>query len=187
MNPLEVRDMVLDAIRRNLEGRVPDVALKLKEQLSIFRNSESLVYCETCGLIFFSGKAKVVAEETRYVEWKMLSFRHCWDREDHKVVISMPYFGLSILPLGSLVRYFDPEDNTKINYYEKVADKKKHYKEIGHIRAFKSFDQNWLDSPNSKCVCSVCGSSYASPRDACFCHMDQKPFLSFSDINSLTI
>lgn len=163
---------------------IPNIELKFKEQLDIFRSSESVVVCEDCGTIFYAGPTKAVAEEKRYVDWKMLSFRHVWGLK-HKVVIFMPYFGLSIFPLSNFAELFDPQDNTKIRYWLEVERFRQRLIGRGDKRATRTNDENW--DANSICYCSTCGKVYHDPKDACYCCFETKPWLPQSEVISINI
>lgn len=178
--PQEKLNRVIYVLREALKDKVPNVDQKINEQLDIFRNSEAVVVCEDCATIFYSGFAKVIAETKKFVDWKMLAFRHVWDTH-HKVVIFMPYFGLSMFSMSHFNPLIDPQDNTKILYYQTVERLRQNRPD----RAKRSFDENWKD--NDTCYCSVCGKRYFNPKDACYCCFESKPFLPKTEIETIRV
>lgn len=188
---------LLDGISKNLEvsetvkGEWKNKLADLKKQ---FLTSQATVYCEDCGLVFYNGSADVVSNEDRFVEWKMLSFRHVWDTR-HKVKIYMPFF----LVGDAMVKQKNPlfaqmimrirtqrlgfDEFGQVCFYEQVEDLRDRL--CGSPKSQRSNDENW--DVRSRCVCSVCGKSYYDPKDACLCHDESKPWLPMSEVNSINV
>lgn len=177
---MEKANLVFETVKKALGDKIPDLDLKLKEQIELFKNSEAVVVCEDCATIFYCGKAETVAMTREFVDWKMLATRHVWDTQ-HKVVVFLPYFSMSMFPLSKFTEYIDPNDNTKILYYKQVEK----HRENRPDRAKNTFDQNW--DVRSRCYCSVCFKGYYNPKDACMCHMDMKPYLPMSEVNTIMV
>lgn len=166
---------------------------KLDELTKIFLTSESTVYCEDCGLVFFYGKAQPIASEKRFVDWKMLSFRHAWDTK-HKVKIHLPFFTANAAMLArkssSAFTFWnyakhslDFDDNNEVEYYlevEKLRDRLE-----GTPQGDKKNDENW--DANSTCFCSICGKEYYDPKRACLCHSEMKPWLPMKEVESIRV
>ncbi len=184
MNATLDSESAISIIKRTLGNKIRGSDLKVLEQLKLFRDSDAIVYCDDCKTVFYSGNAHVVAEEKRFVDWKMLSFRHVWDTK-HKVKVYLSYFGLSTVSLSQYLPYFDPQDNRIVNYYETVEEKRQTMIEHNDYRAFKSHDENW-DS-KSRCTCSTCGKSYYDPKDACYCCYGTKPWLPYKEVDTIMV
>ena len=135
-------------------------------------------------MIFFQGKAKTVSSEKRFVDWKLLSFRHVWDLK-HKVVVHVSFLGLSPLSLNGKVPFIDPEDNMVIRYWMSVENKREVLRQKGDLRFSRLFDANW--TKNSKCTCSTCGKSYSEPRLACYCCYGTKPWMPFPEVDKINV
>lgn len=177
----------------NLKDTWQNKLTDLKEQ---FLKSEAVVYCEDCGLIFYSGIAKSVINEKHYVDWKLLSFRHVWDTK-HKVKIYLPFF----LAADKIVENKDKKYSKLINnvrqqflgfdnfnqvcYYLEVEKLRERLINMGSVKAQKSHDSNW--DVNSRCECSVCYTSFYDPKEACNCHSEQKPWLPLNEVELINV
>jgi hypothetical protein len=76
---IQIPDKMLQIVANKLQlsnGVRDELAFKLTELKKAFLGSDATVYCEDCGIVFFYGKVERVACEKRFVDWKMLSFRH---------------------------------------------------------------------------------------------------------------
>lgn len=180
----EKANRIVEILTELLRKIDPDADLKIKKFLQIFRESDAVVLCEDCGIIFFVGKGKNVASEKRFVDWKMLSFRHVWDKH-HKVVIYLPFLGLSVVSLSAKGLPVDPLDNTKVLYYKVVEHLRERMMRAGNPDAYKTFDEKW--DLGSQCFCSICGTGYYDPMDACYCCYGSKDWLPFSEVNSIRV
>ena len=195
----KIPEKLLEAITNKMEiselGKV-ELQNKLAEFKKLFLTSQATVYCEDCGLVFYSGLAAPVVNEKRFVDWKMLSFRHVWDKQ-HKVKIYMPYFLAAdkmlekenkyLAKLMKTVRKNDLgfDENEQVCYYLEVEKRREIIRLNGSHRYHLSNDQNW--DGGSRCTCSVCFREYYDPKDACLCHSEQKPWLPLGEVNSINV
>jgi hypothetical protein len=195
----EIAEKVLNGMAEKLQvapSEKADLDLKLAELKKTFLTSQATVYCEDCGLIFYSGFAAPVATEKEFVDWKMLSFRHVWD-QGHKVKVYLPYFSalnqMLLKKNKALARIMQNirknalgfDDSEQVCYFLEVEKFRERLQRNGSHRACLSNDQNW--DANSRCVCSVCHKSYYDPKNACLCHAEQKPWLPMSEVNSIQV
>lgn len=181
---LDDSNRVVSCLKKLFRDKIPNADLKIDEQLKIFRESEAVVVCEDCLELFFSGKTRTIVETKCFVDWKMLAFRHAWDTR-HKVVIFLPYFGVSLIRLSTFNKLISPEDNSKVLFYKLVEEKREKYLMNNDARAHKSFDGNW--DLNSQCFCSTCGTAYYDPQDACYCCYGSKPWMPFEEVNTIKV
>jgi hypothetical protein len=169
--------------------------LKLDELTKLFLNSEATVYCEDCGLIFYSGKAQPVACEKNYVDWKMLSFRHAWDTQ-HKVKVYLPFFTAQMAELNfksaamfgftkQAFKQLDFDEFNQINYSLSVERLRNNLIASGDGAAFHKNDFNW--DAGSRCSCSVCHKEYYDPKAACLCHRELKQWLPLGEVESIKV
>lgn len=174
------KEQVMTALNNALPNETP----KINELLKMFEASNGTVYCEDCNLLFFSGKAGTIANEKRYVDWKMLAFRHVWDTK-HKVVVQLPFMGLATFPLSGFVPLIDPQDSTKFLYWKSVEEFRSRLLSRGSFRALRSNDKNW--DTGSRCVCSTCGKSYYDPKEACYCCYGTKPWIPYAEADTIKV
>lgn len=180
---------ILDAPEKSKEYRD-----KIKLLLNYLLESPANVYCEDCGLIFFEGLVDTVLNEKRFVDWKMLSFRHCWDTR-HKVKVALPMFvafkaqliksPMFFTLIKNLLPIFKFDDFGNVCYYLEVEDLRERLEMRGSKQAFNSSDVNW--DRGSRCVCSFCGKNYYDPKKACLCHSDTKPWLPMGEVESIRV
>jgi len=192
---MSVKSLVLDKIRTVAKAqfpRVPDNVISnfIDSQVKLLEESDSIVYCEDCGLTFYLGKknAQLIVVNNTFLDFKMLTFRHAWDT-GHKVKISIRYFKQQIsklnkmFPLKDYLPIFDEWND--IDYSVVVEKRREYLKSRGDSRAYQPFDANW-DS-NSRCVCSVCGAAHYDPRDACYCCRDGKGWLPVGEVEKIAV
>ena len=185
---------ILSTISRHFKIPEAEGQKKLAELTKVFLNSDATVYCEDCGVVFYSGKADPVAREHLYVEWKYLSFRHVWDTK-HKVKIYMPFFlatGKQVesknKALASMMKEIRRhalgfDDAEQVCYYLEVEKLRDRFVQNGSYRAALSNDENW--DANSTCFCSVCKKEYRNPKVACLCHKEVKPWLPLDEVETI--
>jgi len=195
----EIPEKMLDVISNKLQlsstenGEMQKKLAELKNQLL---TSQATIYCEDCGLVFYSGLVAPIINEQNFVDWMMLSFRHVWDTQ-HKVKIYLPFFLAANQMLFKGNKYLANVQKTirmqalgfdkseQVCYYLEVEKKRERLKLSGSPRASMSNDENW-DS-GSRCVCSICHKQYYNPKDACLCHAEQKPWLPMTEVNSIKV
>lgn len=175
-----IKDQVLTALKKAM----PDKLQQINEMLTLFENSEATVYCHDCGLIFYAGTVEKLMEGDKFVDWKMLSFRHVWDLH-HKVKVYMPFFKVSAFPLWRLVSRFSSESNMVLNYYEEVEAFRRRLIENNDPRYMLTNDQNW--DASSRCYCSTCGKSYYDPKEACLCCPGSKRGLPQEEVETIRV
>jgi hypothetical protein len=196
IKPEEIPAKLLAAISQHLEVHETiknEWQIKLSELTKVFLNSEATVYCEDCGLVFYSGSARPVALEKDYVDWKMLSFRHVWDTQ-HKVKVYLPFF----LAQAAMIKQKNPamygftkyavkslkfDDNMQVEYYLAVEEMRESL--AGTPEFTRTNDMNWDE--NSSCFCSVCKKEYYDPKKACLCHSESKPWLPLGEVESIKV
>jgi hypothetical protein len=158
----------------------------INEQLKAFAGSECQVYCKDCGLIFYFGVGSSgMLMDKRFLDWKMLAFRHAWDT-GHKVKVASKYFtGANKVSLKVLATFGITGVDGQFDYSEQVRKLKERYHASGNPRLGRSFDENW--TPRDVCVCSVCGETHNSPRDACYCCFGSKGWMPFSEVDKINV
>jgi hypothetical protein len=198
-SPESIAKKVFETVTKNIadlpETAKSDLQMKFEDMKKVFVNSEATIYCEDCGAIFYYGKAFGVISEQRYVDYKMLAFRHIWDTR-HKVKISLPFMvaSASTLAVKNPALYaawkhvrntllFD--DNDQVEYFRSVESMRERLINSGQPQAYQSNDENWDYA--STCICSVCGKSYHDPKRACLCHVESKSWLPMEEVNSIKV
>ena len=131
-----------------------------------------------------SGKANQVLEKGKRYDWKVLSERHVWDLK-HKVVLFLHYFNMAFFSLAQFNKYVDPQDNSKFLYWKIVEKKRTKLRFKNSVRAYRKFDENWRET--DKCLCNVCEKDYYNPKDACYCCYGMKPYLPFSEVDTIGV
>lgn len=197
MDKSKIPEKLLDTLTKRLEisdSEKKDFFIKLADLVNTFLNSEATVYCEDCGLVFYYGFAKVVANEEDFVDWKMLSFRHVWDNK-HKVKILLPFFSALDIRLTTKDKYLSSiisniknqrlgfDEFNQVCYYSEVEKLRSRLVNTDFVS--RSNDENW--DLGSRCVCSYCHKSYYDPKEACLCHREFKPWLPMSEIESIHV
>jgi hypothetical protein len=197
-NPEKIPEKLLVALSEHLkisQQTSSEWQKKLTDLTMLFFNSEATVYCEDCGLVFYYGKAKPVACEKRFVDWKMLSFRHVWDTR-HKVKVYLPFFMAQSALLASknpavygftkqAMRTLKFDENNQIAYYLAVEALRQQLEDSGDMCINRTSDQNW--DAGSSCFCSICGKEYYDPKTACLCHSESKPWLPIKEVESIRV
>lgn len=196
MESEKIPQTILQAISKHLNLPEGEGQKKLVELTRFFLNSDATVYCEECGLIFYSGLAEPVAKEKTFVDWKFLSFRHVWDTR-HKVKVFMPFFMVTDKQLesknktlASMIKEIRRnalgfDENDQVCYYLEVEKLRQRLHQNGSYRVSLSNDENW--DVNSTCFCSVCKKEYRNPKVACLCHRESKPWLPMSEVESIRV
>ena len=197
IKPEEISSTLLESLATKLkvtEETKHNWQQKLSDLKTVFLNSEATVYCEDCGVVFFYGKTNIVVREERFVDWKMLSFRHCWDTR-HKVKVYMPFFLATQAQVSekntiasTLIKRFmtsrlDFDEVGQMCFYVKVDQLRKHYD--GTLRGQHTHDENW--DVTSRCVCSVCDKVFYDPKAACLCHSEVKRWLPLEEVKGIDV
>ena len=199
IKPEEISSKLLDTLATNL--KISDETKqcwqqKLSDLKTVFLNSEATVYCEDCGVVFYYGKTNIVVREERFVDWKMLAFRHCWDTK-HKVKLYVPFFLATVAQVSekntiasTLISKFMSsnlgfDDANQICYYLEVERLRKQLVARGSPLVGWKHDTNW--DVNSRCICSVCGQVFYDPKDACLCHSEYKRWLPLEEVKGIDV
>ncbi len=187
-------EWITDKIRTVIKVKfpnMPDTAINnlVEDQVKLLEKSDSIVYCSDCGLTFYLGykNSNKIVFDKRFLDFEMLAFRHSWDTR-HTVKISLAFFkqklpGVGFFSLNRFLPVFD-KDN-EINYSKIVEDKREWLESVGSERARHSHDENW--DAGSRCYCSVCGKSFADPKQACMCCFGQKPWMPYNEVEKINV
>lgn len=193
-----IPNKLLDALAGHLQvskSERDEWQKKLSELTQLFLTSEATVYCEDCGLVFYHGLAKPVACEKDYVDWKMLSFRHAWDTR-HKVKVYLPFFVAQAAQLNyknaamygftkQALKGLKFDENMQVEYSLFVEELRSRLVNMGDPCARRCNDENW--DARSTCFCSVCHKEFYSPKDACMCHSELKPWLPLDEVKGIVV
>jgi hypothetical protein len=169
-------------LEKRFGHKIPILSIYLTQK-NLLLNSDALVYCKDCGLVFYYGSATPILETTKYYEFKMLAFRHVWDTQ-HTVKIALAYFKSAPFSMKAMgAPQFD--ENNEINYSEKVEELREQLRWKGSIKVQNTFDENWDE--RSKAFCVTCGKEYHDPKDACYCCIGTKPWLPMKEVETLRV
>ena len=139
------------------KAKLDEVQRKIKTAKEELLSSIATVYCETCGLMFYSGEARKIMNAERIItDFRMLAFRHAWDNQDHNVVVEI------------IIGKIDYSPNVN-NFRQRLISK-------GDPRQYRTSDQNWNPRAD-RVACSTCGRLFNNIKEACSCCSETKPFL----------
>ena len=152
-----------------------DVKKLIKGKIREFMMSKAKVYCQTCGVTFYSGFAFGVMEESDVIwDFRYLAFRHAWDNPDHIVVVYLPF----------IAEHSKPKHDGIFNYSEIVEKLRQRMRDAGDPRGWRKADENWNENED-RIMCSVCKKIYNNVRQACLCCINEKPWLPLSELEGL--
>ena len=144
---------------------------KIKHRIEEFKESKAQVVCQTCGLVFFIGPAKMIFEEDQAIyDFKMEAFNHAWDNPDHRVVVLIDYLPEEAFEIWGLKK-FPP-----INFSDVVNAKKQYLRMVGSPLAYRKSSENW--NPHvDRVECWVCQKVYNNVEKAVNCCFKAKSYL----------